>query len=76
VFSRPFFCAPTKDGICGKRVFIDEYGFPADRYTPKEQPILVGRVMRIGLEWGCPFVLILGNAQQRGQGIAASVDFG
>ena len=46
-----------KDGMSGKRVFIGEYGFPADRYTPEEQDTLSRRVMRIGLEWGCPFVL-------------------
>ena len=46
-----------KDGVSGKRVFIGEYGFPADRYTPQEQDNLSRRVMRIGLEWGCPFVL-------------------
>ena len=46
-----------KAGISGKRVFIGEYGFPADRYTPQEQDNLSRRVMRIGLEWGCPFVL-------------------
>jgi hypothetical protein len=46
-----------KDGISGKRVFIGEYGFPADRYTPEEQDTLSRRVMRTGLGWGCPFVL-------------------
>jgi len=46
-----------KDGISGKRVFIGEYGFPADRYLPREQDALSRRVMRTGLEWGCPFVL-------------------
>ena len=46
-----------KDEISGKRVFIGEYGFPADRYTPQEQDDLSRRVMRIGLEWECPFVL-------------------
>ena len=46
-----------KDGLSGKRVFIGEYGFPADRYTPQEQDTLSRRVMRIGLEWGCPFAL-------------------
>ena len=46
-----------KDGISGKRVFIGEYGFPADRYTPQEQDNLSRRVMRARLEWGCPFVL-------------------
>ena len=38
-------------------MFIGEYGFPADRYTPQEQDTLSRRVMRIGLEWGCPFAL-------------------
>jgi hypothetical protein len=46
-----------KDGISGKRVFIGEYGFPADRYTPQDQDTLSRRVMRTGLGWGCPFVL-------------------
>lgn len=46
-----------KDGTSGKRVFIGEYGFPVDRYTPQEQDKLSRRVMRVGLEWGCPFVL-------------------
>jgi len=46
-----------KDGIPGRRVFIGEYGFPADRYAPQDQDALSRRVMRIGLGWGCPFVL-------------------
>jgi hypothetical protein len=46
-----------KDGMSGKRVFIGEYDFPADHYTPEEQDSLSRGVMRIGLEWGCPFVL-------------------
>jgi hypothetical protein len=46
-----------KDSISGKRVFIGEYGFPVDRHTPQDQDTLSRRVMRIGLEWGCPFVL-------------------
>ena len=46
-----------KDGISGNRVFIGEYGFPADRYSPQDQDSLSRRVMRIGLGWGCPFVL-------------------
>jgi hypothetical protein len=46
-----------KDGISGKRVFIGEYGFPADQYAPKDQDTLSRRVMRTGLAWGCPFVL-------------------
>ena len=46
-----------KDGLSGKRVFIGEYGFPADRYSPQDQDTLSRRVMRTGLGWGCPFVL-------------------
>ncbi len=48
---------PPKAGIPGKRVFIGEYGFPAAGNTPKEQDLRSRRVMRTGLEWGCPFVL-------------------
>ena len=48
---------PPKAGIAGKRVFIGEYGFPADRYPPQQQNALSRRVMRTGLAWGCPFVL-------------------
>ena len=46
-----------KAGITGKRVFLGEYGFPAIRHSPEEQAELSRRVMRAGLEWGCPFVL-------------------
>ena len=46
-----------KDGIAGKRVFIGEFGFPADHYSAQEQDILSRRVMRTGLAWGCAFVL-------------------
>ena len=46
-----------KDGISGNRMFIGEYGFPADRYSPQDQDSLSRRVMRTGLGWGCPFVL-------------------
>ena len=48
---------PPKPGIAGRRVFIGEYGFPRDRYTPAEQDRLSRQVMRVGLAWGCPFVL-------------------
>lgn len=48
---------PQKSGIRGKRVFIGEYGFPAQRYSPQEQNARSCRVMRAGLAWGCPFVL-------------------
>jgi hypothetical protein len=29
-----------KDGLSGKRVFIGEHGFPADRYSPQDQDTL------------------------------------
>ncbi len=48
---------PPKRGIPGKRVFIGEYGFPAEGHSPAEQDALARKVMRAGLEWGCPFVL-------------------
>jgi hypothetical protein len=38
-------------------VFIGEYGFPADRYSPQDRDTLSRRVMRTGVGWGCPFVL-------------------
>jgi hypothetical protein len=46
-----------KAGIKGKRVWIGEYGFPAIAHSPAEQDQLSRKVMRAGLEWGCPFVL-------------------
>jgi hypothetical protein len=46
-----------KPGISGKRIFIGEYGFPSISHTPQKQEELSRRVMRVGLEWGCPFVL-------------------
>jgi hypothetical protein len=48
---------PPKPGIAGKRVFIGEYGFAAHTYSEPERDRLSRQVMRIGLEWGCPFVL-------------------
>ncbi|MDQ2688181.1 MAG: hypothetical protein M3Y28_09975, partial [Armatimonadota bacterium] len=48
---------PPKPNIPGKRVFIGEYGFPAQGRTPQEQDALSRQVMRVGLSWGCPFVL-------------------
>ena len=61
-----------KPGITGKRVFIGEYGYPVGKpkpegeseHTPQEQDELSRVVMRAGLEWGCPFVLLLGTLQQ------------
>jgi hypothetical protein len=46
-----------KPSIQGKRVFIGEYGFPARRYSPKEQNQKSIETMIAGLEWGCPFIL-------------------
>lgn len=48
---------PAKEGVAGKRVFIGEYGFPAIHYPPEEQDRRSRQVMRVGIEWGCPFVL-------------------
>ena len=48
---------PPKAGISGKRVFIGEYGFAAHRYPEAERDRMSRQVMRVGLEWGCPFVL-------------------
>jgi hypothetical protein len=46
-----------KPSVPGKRVFIGEYGFPAERASPVEQAEKSRTVMRQALEWGCPFVL-------------------
>ena len=48
---------PPKAGISGKRIFIGEYGFAAHTYPELERVLRSLQVMRIGLEWGCPFVL-------------------
>jgi hypothetical protein len=48
---------PLKPGVPGKRVFIGEYGFASVSYGPVQQDALSRRVMRAGLDWGCPFVL-------------------
>lgn len=46
-----------KAGIEGKRVFIGEYGFPAENHTPEKQDEKSRQVMRTALVWGCPFIL-------------------
>jgi hypothetical protein len=43
---------PPKDGIPGKRVFIGEYGFPADRFASRDGETLSRRMMRAGLKDG------------------------
>jgi hypothetical protein len=48
---------PPKPGISGKRVFIGEYGFPAAKFSPQQQDARSRQVMRVALQWGCPFVL-------------------
>jgi hypothetical protein len=59
-----------KDRLSGKRVFIGEYGFPADHFSPQKQDALSRQVMRTGLAWGCPFVLyweVYNNAVRDGR---------
>jgi len=51
-----------KPGIAGRRVFIGEYGFWTQKdgklqNTPQQQNDKSLEVIRIGLEWGCPFIL-------------------
>lgn len=48
---------PSKKSIAGKRVFIGEYGFPAHRVPEPDRDRKSRQIMRIGLEWGCPFIL-------------------
>jgi hypothetical protein len=48
---------PSKPGLAGKRVFIGEYGFPAHSVPEQERARKARQVMRVGLEWGCPFIL-------------------
>jgi hypothetical protein len=48
---------PPKAGMAGKRVFIGEYGFAARTFPEPERDRRSRQVMRLGLEWGCPFVL-------------------
>jgi hypothetical protein len=48
---------PPKPVVPGKRVFIGEYGFPARKVSEQDRDQKSRQVMRIGLEWGCPFVL-------------------
>ena len=46
-----------KPGISGRRVFIGEYGFPAERFSPAKQEEMSRRVITAALQWGCPMVL-------------------
>lgn len=48
---------PESD-IPGKRVFIGEYGFHLGQVdSPEQQKEFAARIMKWGLEWGCPFIL-------------------
>ena len=46
-----------KPAITGRRVFVGEYGFSADKYTPEKQDEMTRQVIKSALEWGCPLVL-------------------
>lgn len=48
---------PPKSGVPGKRVFIGEYGFPAQGFAPEKQTARSRDVIQAGLEWGCPYIL-------------------
>ena len=48
---------PSKPAVPGKRVFIGEYGFPSRIASEEERDRRSRQIMRIGLQWGCPFVL-------------------
>lgn len=48
---------PPKAGLPRKRVFIGEYGYPAQSHSSHAQADLSREVMAAGVEWGCPFVL-------------------
>jgi hypothetical protein len=48
---------PPKSGISGKRVFIGEYGFPAQSVGAEKQADRSRDVIQAGLEWGCPYIL-------------------
>jgi hypothetical protein len=48
---------PAKTGIQGKRVWIGEYGFPRSKFSAAEQDAKSKEVIKVALEWGCPFVL-------------------
>ena len=48
---------PPKSGLPGKRVFIGEYGFPAQGFEAEKQADRSRDVIEAGLEWGCPYIL-------------------
>ena len=48
---------PPKMGLSGRRVFIGEYGFPAQSVSAETQAARSRDVIQAGLEWGCPYIL-------------------
>ncbi len=48
---------PEKTGLSGSRVFIGEFGYKAQAFTPEEQKTKSLEVASLAVEWGCPFVL-------------------
>lgn len=61
---------PPKASVPGKRVFIGEYGFPAQSVGAQKQADRSHDVMQSGLEWGCPYILyweMYNNEVQDGQ---------
>jgi hypothetical protein len=48
---------PPKPGFKTKRVFVGEFGFPSNRFSPQEQDQKSRAVLKAALEWGCPFAL-------------------
>jgi hypothetical protein len=48
---------PAKAGVKGKRVWIGEYGFPRSKFSAAEQDARSREVIKVALEWGCPFGL-------------------
>lgn len=46
-----------KPAITGRRIFVGEYGFPAEKFPPEKQDAMSRQLIRAALEWGCPFVL-------------------
>jgi hypothetical protein len=48
---------PAKPSIPGRRVWVGEYGYPAERFSPAEQDCRSREVIKAALKWGCPFAL-------------------
>jgi hypothetical protein len=48
---------PPKPAIKGRRVWVGEYGYPAEHHSPQPQDERSREVMKAALRWGCPFAL-------------------